>query len=234
MLKKRRIVSVLIFCVLIPIIVILGYFFLKGSQYYIVSLMIVVCSMFPFFYSLERKKLQVRELVVMASVIAIAVSSRAAFFFFAQVKPMCAVLVIAAISFGAEFGFVSAALAMFLSNFIYGQGFWTAFQMLAMGLTVFLCAALSKTFKVKNRFVLGAVSAVLCLVVYGIIADMSSVFMMATELSLSSVAAIYLSGLPFNLIHAVTTGVIVTAVQPVIGEKLERIKIKYGLFGEKE
>lgn len=225
--------SIIVLCVLIPAAVIGGYFLTKGQQYYLTSLIIIALSMLPFFLSLERKKLKTRELVIMASVIAIAVISRAAFFFLQQVKPMCAILIITSVAFGAEFGFVSGALTMLISNFIYGQGMWTPFQMLAMAMTVFLSAIVIRSFKIKNRFVVGIISGVFCFAVYGIIVDLSSVFMMLSEFNLKSILSIYLSGLPFNIIHGVTTGVIVILVQPEINEKLDRIKIKYGLFGEK-
>lgn len=231
---KRKLISVIILCLLLPMIVISSYFLAKGKQYYLVSVIVILLSMLPFFASLERKKLQTRELVITASVVAIAVASRAAFFFLPQVKPMCAVLIVTAMTFGAEFGFISGAMSMLISNFIYGQGMWTPFQMLGMGMTVFLTVLITKKVKTENRIVAGIVSALLCLVIYGGIVDLSSVFMMTSEKNMQSILAVYASGLPFNMIHAVTTGIIVTLIQPEISEKLERIKIKYGLFGEKE
>ena len=218
---------------IIPAAVVAGWFLTNGKQYYLLSLLVIAASMFPFFFSLERKKLQARELVITASVIAIAAASRSAFFFLPQIKPMCAVLIIAAVAFGAEFGFVSGALSMLISNFIYGQGMWTPFQMLGMGLTVFLCALIIRSFKIKNRIAVGIISGVMCFVVYGITVDLSSVFMMVSDYNLKSVLAIYASGIPFNTAHSITTAVIVALCQPPINEKLERVKIKYGIFNEK-
>lgn len=230
---RKRIISILILCLLIPAVVIAGFFLAKGKQYYLVSLLVIAISILPFMLSLERKKLQLRELVIISSVIAISVASRAAFFYLPNIKPMCAILIIAAISFGAEFGFTCGALSMLLSNFIYGQGMWTPFQMLAMGVTVFVCALIFRTFRIKNRFILGIVSGILCFALYGIIVDLSSVFMMVSEYNLRSVLSIYASGFPFNIIHGLTTGICITLFEPSVSEKLERIKQKYGLFGEK-
>ena len=147
---------------------------------------------------------------------------------------MCAVLIIAAFAFGAEFGFISGALSMLISNFIYGQGMWTPFQMMGMGITVFLCAVIIKTFKIKNRIIIGVISGVLCFFVYGIIVDLGSVFMMVSEFNLKSVLAVYSAGIPFNTVHSISTAVIVALIQPPVTEKLERIKIKYGIFAEGE
>ena len=146
----KKHLSVIVFCAVIPAAVIAGYFLTKGKQYFLLSLMIVCASLFPFFFSLERKRLKVRELVITASAVAAAVASRAAFFFLPNIKPMCAILIIFATVFGAEFGFVSGALSMLISNFVYGQGMWTPFQMMGMGIPVFLCAVIIKTFKIKK------------------------------------------------------------------------------------
>lgn len=229
----KKHLSVIIFCAVIPAAVIAGYFLTKGKQYFLLSLMIVCASLFPFFLSLERKKLKVRELVITASAVAAAVASRAAFFFLPNIKPMCAILIIFATVFGAEFGFVSGAISVLLSNFIYGQGMWTPFQMLGMGLTVFACAWLIRTFKIKNRLLLGAVSGALCFVIYGVVVDISSVFMMVSQFNISAILSVYLAGVPFNAVHGVSTAIMVAAAQPLISKKLERVKTKYGIFSEK-
>ncbi len=231
--SARKTASILIFCLLIPALVVTGYFLTKGREYYLLSLLIIAAAMIPFFLSLERKRLHTRELVITASVVAIAVASRAALFFLPQVKPMCAILIIAAIAFGAEFGFVSGALSILISNFIYGQGLWTPFQMMGMGTTVFLCALILRSFQTKSRWIIGIVSGALSFFVYGILVDSCSVFMMVSKFSLSSVLAVYSSGLPFNFIHGITTGVLTALLQPPVHEKLNRIKTKYGIFGEK-
>ncbi len=230
---KRKIFSIIMLCVAVPAVVFAGYFLAKGKQYYLVSLLVIFLSIFPFFYSLERKKLQTRELVITASVTAIAVASRAAFFYLPNIKPMCAVLVISAVVFGAEFGFICGALSMLLSNFIYGQGMWTPFQMLAMGLTVFVIALIIRNFKIKNRFVAGIISGIICTVLYGVIVDLCSVFMMVSDYNLKSILSIYSSGVPFNIMHGAATALIVAVFMPSITEKLQRIKIKYGIFNEK-
>lgn len=232
--SERKIFSIIILCAVIPAVVIIGWFLTSGKQYYLLSLLIIAVSMVPFFLSLERKKLRVRELVLTASVVAIAVASRGAFLFLPQIKPMCAVLIIASTAFGAEFGFISGALSMLISNFIYGQGMWTPFQMMGMGVTVFVCALIIRSFRINNRVIIGIISGILCFLLYGVIVDLSSVFMMLSEFNVKSIASIYLSGVTFNLIHGVTTGIITALIQPQINEKLERIKIKYGVFSEKK
>lgn len=50
---------------------------------------------------------------------------------------------------------------------------------------------------------------------------------------LRRILAVYSAGIPFNIIHSISTAVIVALIQPPVTEKLERIKIKYGIFAEK-
>ena len=75
---KRAWLTILILLILIPATI---WFFrnIGGRTYYLVSLLIIVYTMFPFFLVFEKRKPQARELVVLAVLCALAVASRAAF-----------------------------------------------------------------------------------------------------------------------------------------------------------
>lgn len=49
-------------------------------------------------------------------------------------------------------------------------------------------------------------------------------------LSLKSLKALYISGVPYDLVHAGTASIAAFFIGPSIIEKLERIKIKYGIY----
>ena len=145
---------------------------------------------------------------------------------------MCAVVIITAVCLGPQTGFICGVTAMFISNFIFGQGPWTPFQMLGMGAVGLAMGLIFHNRKLKeNRWILAITGGVLCFAVYGIIVDLSSVLMMATDFSLGEIAAIYASGVPFNLIHGATTAAVLLVAGKAFIEKLDRIKIKYGMFG---
>ncbi len=210
----------------------IGRSFLSGKEYYYpMALIIIIASCVPFFLSFEKKKPSARELVVIACMTALAVASRAAFYALPTVKPMCAIVIITAVALGAQNGFICGVLAMFASNFIFGQGPWTPFQMLGMG-AVGLAAGLifyEKKYS-RNRWLLAAAGGALCFALYGLIVDISSVLMLVTDFSLKQIAAIYASGFGFNLSHGITTAVVLFVAGNAFTEKLERIKIKYGMF----
>lgn len=232
-LKKNlaAIISAVVFAALAALTV-LGHIFLNGKQYYLTAVLMIAAVCIPFLVSFEKKKPNSRELVMLACLTAIAVASRAAFYSVPSVKPLCAVVIITAACLGAQTGFVCGVFSMFASNFIFGQGMWTPFQMLGMGAVGLLAGAIFYNRKIrKNRILLAASGAIMAAVIYGLIVDLSSVLMMATEFSVKQIAAIYASGIPFNLSHGATTGIVLLFLGKPMIDKIERIKTKYGLYG---
>jgi len=229
--RKTAVISAVTVFLLITVACI-GDEFLSGKEYYYpMALLIIIAVCLPFFISFEKSKPSARELVVLAGMAAIAVASRAAFYALPTVKPMCAIVIITAVCLGPQTGFICGVISMFASNFIFGQGPWTPFQMIGMGTVGLVMGAVFYKRKIcKNRILLAAVGGIICFAVYGLIVDISSVLMMTTEFSLKQILTIYASGLGYNISHGITTAVVLlVAGQPFI-EKLERIKIKYGMF----
>lgn len=202
-----------------------------GTRYYLTAAIIVVLALLPFVLSFEKHYPSARELAVLAVMIAMAVAARAAFYALPSVKPLGAIVVVTAVCLGPQTGFLTGAAAMLVSNFIFGQGQWTPFQMLGMGAVGLAAGYLFRIRALReNRVLLALCSGLLCLVLYGGIVDLSTVLIYSDGLTREKVLAVYATGLPFNLIHAGTmAAVLLIAGKPLI-EKLERIKVKYGLF----
>lgn len=207
--------------------------FFEGTRYcYIAAVVIILAACVPFFISFERGRPSARELTALAAMCAVAVASRAAFFALPTVKPMCAVVIIAAACFGAQSGFVAGAVSAFVSNFIFGQGVFTPFQMLGLGAVGFAAGVIFSNKRLRSsRIALSLIGGLLCFVIYGLIVDISSVLMMATSFSLDQILEIYASGVPFNASYAATTAVVLALIGEQFIEKLERLKIKHGMFG---
>lgn len=206
--------------------------FIGGKEfYYPMAVVIIAAACLPFFVSFEKRKPSARELVVLACMSAIAVASRAAFYALPTVKPMCAIVMITAVCFGPQTGFICGVISMFASNFIFGQGMWTPFQMLGMGAVALIMGIIFHNKKIRtNRILLAVIGGILAFAVYGLIVDLSSVLMFVTEFSLKQIFAVYASGLAFNVSHGVTTAVVLFIAGPAFIEKLDRIRIKYGMF----
>ncbi len=177
---------------------------------------------------LETKKISARQAVIIGVMTSIAVAGRCAFFMLPQVKPTAAVVVIAGAALGKERGFIVGALSMFVSNCIFGHGPWTLWQMLAMGLIGYLSGVIFLKRKTGVCWVAiyGFFSV---LILYGFIADFSGIMMLG-QVTLEGVVALYLTAVPFNLIHAVSTVAFLFVGYEFMMKKMDRIQKKYGVF----
>lgn len=204
-------------------------FFAQNVNFYVVSVVILIASMIPFFVSLEVKRISSREITLIATMIAIAVVGRVAFCLIPQVKPIAAVVIVSAICLGAERGFIIGSFSAFISNFIFGQGYWTPFQMVALGTVGLITGLIFKVVKV-NRITLSAVGFVLATVVYGIIVDLSTLFMAYGEnITLEAVLSVYGAGALFSLTFGIATAVFLFLFGMTFIRKFDRIKTKYNL-----
>lgn len=245
-LTKRTWMSVFMLFVAIPIIALTGYYLVDSDtnaigiwmqqvfgsrKYYFISLVIVICALVPFFMVFEGRKPQARELIVLATLAAIATAGRGAFFMIPHFKPMVAIVVISGISFGAESGFLVGAVTMIVSNFLFGQGPWTPWQMLTLGLIGFLSGILHRVGLLPvKRLSLCIYGFLVTIFIYGGIMNPASVVMSVYEITWESILAAYISGIPVDLVHASSTFIFLwVGAKPLI-EKLQRIKVKYGLL----
>lgn len=210
-------------------IVLWQFLFADSVNYYIVSVVILIASMLPFFVSYEQKKVTARDITLTATLIALAVVSRAAFYLVPQVKPIAAVVIVSAVCLGTHKGYIVGAFSAFVSNFIFGQGMWTPFQMVALGTVGLLAGLIFRWLKV-NRYTLSIVGFVLATVVYGAIVDMSTVLSAyGNNVTLKGALSIYASGAVFSLVFGGATAVFLFLFGMPFITKTERISKKYGL-----
>lgn len=204
-------------------------FLWKNRQYYLSSVILLILAIAMLFARFERRRPQVREIVILAVMTALAVAGRAAFYWAPQFKPVCAIVILTAVAFGAESGFMTGAAAGLISNFFFGQGPWTPWQMVSFGLVGYLAGMLFRGTAVKRTplLVYGFLSV---LIVYGIIMDTANVLMYSQAVTWPLLLASYVSGFAFNLIHAAATVVFLLLLQEPILSKLRRINTKYGIL----
>lgn len=236
--KGRKRQAVLWICVILAALITVGTgAVLRGKSYIVVSVLLVIYSLIPFFVSFESRKPQARELVVIAVMTALAVAARAAFVWLPNFKPMAAIVMVAGLGLGPSSGFMVGALSALVSNFIFGQGPWTPWQMLSFGLCGAVFGALGKkgvipqaAWSWKKKVVAGLVGGAFVLVIAGPLLDTSSVFMMLASITPEGVAAVYLAGIPVNALQAGATFLTLFLVGNAILERLARVRKKYGLL----
>lgn len=230
--------SLAIMVLLVPLAVVL--FTRLKQSFYLSGLTIIVLTIAAFFLHFESRKPQARELVLLAVLCALAVASRAAFGFVPHFKPMLAIVMLTGIAFGPEAGFLCGAISGFASNFIFGQGPWTPWQMFAYGIggmlagLLALCGILKKSPRAWRdggwRDILGlTVFGFLCiLLVVGPLLDTSTFFM--AGFSASSPLAVYLAGVPVNCVHGSAVALTMLLFGKPLLDRLRRIQIKYGMM----
>lgn len=201
----------------------------QNRQYYLSSVILLILAIAMFFARFERRRPQVREIVILAVMTALAVAGRAAFYWAPQFKPVCAIVILTAVAFNAEEGFMTGAAAGLISNFFFGQGPWTPWQMVSFGFVGYLAGLLFHGTEPKRAplLIYGFFSV---LIVYGLVMDTANVLMYSRTVSWQLLFASYASGFAFNLIHAGGTVVFLLLLREPVLSKLSRIKTKYGIL----
>ena len=229
-LSKRTLAAMFLIIMLIPLTLFVGTAYLGNRKYYFTALLILVETMLPFFLIFEGRKPQARELVLIASLCAMAVAGRAMFFMLPNFKPVMALTIIAGVAFGGETGFLVGAVTMLVSNIMFSQGPWTPWQMFAMGIIGFLAGILFRKGWLRRTKSALAVFGVLCgIIIYGGIMNPASALMVTPKINMGVILSYYVTGFPMDCVHGFSTALFLyLAAEPFL-EKLDRIKVKYGL-----
>lgn len=207
--------------------------FLLMRSYYVVAIFIIIISIAVFLWSFEKRKPKTREVVLLAVMAALAVVGRVAFFMTPQFKPCAAIIIITGIMFGKQSGFLCGVLTAFVSDFFFGQGPWTPWQMIAFGMIGLLSAVIFSGKRIKkahNKILISVYGFLVTFLLYGIIMDTATVFMYTDTPKLSTFIATYASGIFFNFVHGLSTFVFLFLISDVTLKKLERLKNKYNIF----
>lgn len=229
-LSKRTAVAAFLILLLIPLTIFIGVFYLRDRKYYFISLLIILETMIPFVMIFEERKPQARELVVIAVICALGVVGRSAFFMLPQFKPVAAMVIISGVAFGGESGFLVGAVTMFVSNMFFGQGPLTPWQMFAMGIIGFLSGVLfRKGVLRRDRISLAVFGGIVVFLVYGGIMNPASALTFQYKVTWPAIATSLVMGAPFDLIHGLATVFFLLVAGEAMLEKLDRIKVKYGL-----
>lgn len=229
--SKRTVFAGILILLIIPLTVFFGIYFLDDRKYYFISLLIILETLLPFFAVFENRKPQAKELVIISVLCGIAVAGRCAFFAVPEFKPVVAVVIVAGISFGGEAGFLVGSMTAFVSNFFFGHGQWTPWQMFAFGIIGFISGLLfGKEILPKTKISLSVYGFLSALIIYGGIMNAATVLMRTTAPNLKMFLAAAAIGLPMDFIHASATAFFLWFIAEPMLEKLERVKIKYGIL----
>lgn len=219
----------IIIIILIPLCIALGVIIFKDRKYNLISMIIAVLSCIPIFIVFEKGETSTRRIVIIAVMIAISVAGRVAFTALQGFKPVAAIVIITAIYLGAEAGFLTGSMSAIISNIYFGQGPWTPFQMFSWGMIGFIAGIpFMQKLLLKNRVVL-SIYGIFSGIIFSLIMDIWTTLSIDGIYNMKRYMAAVATSFPFMAIYAISNVVfLMLAVKP-FGEKLERIKTKYGI-----
>lgn len=219
----------IIIIILIPLCIALGVIIFKDRKYNLISMIIAILSCIPIFLTFEKGETSTRRIVIIAVMIAISVAGRVAFTALQGFKPVAAIVIITAIYLGAEAGFLTGSMSAIISNIYFGQGPWTPFQMFSWGMIGFIAGIpFMQKLLLKNRVVL-SIYGIFSGIIFSLIMDIWTTLSIDGIYNMKRYMAAVATSFPFMAIYAISNVVfLMLAVKP-FGEKLERIKIKYGI-----
>lgn len=210
--------------------VLAGIYLFDNQKYFIVSMLLVIYAMVPFFARFEYRSPKAREIVLLAVMITVGVVGRAAFFMLPNFKPLVAVIIISGVTLGRQAGFLVGAMSAFVSNFLFGQGPWTTWQMLAMAVIGYLAGLIFHRYGDRVKVLpLALFGGLATFFVYGAITDMWTILMMTSEPSMETALVVYGAAVPFNAVHAAATVIFILLLARPMVDKLGRVKTKYGM-----
>lgn len=224
----KRIISNLIVGALIIICILLGVVSFRDRKYNVVSILIALLACVPFYFAYERRRGNIRRMVILSTLIALSVIGRV-LVFVPGFKPVTAIVILTGMYMGAEAGFLCGSLSAILSNMFFGQGPWTPFQMLAWGSVGFIAGVPFTRKFLKNRITLslyGGMTGIL----YSLIMDIWTVLSFEGEFSISRYIVAITAAIPVTVEYAVSNVIFLWVLRKPIGEKLQRIKVKHGIF----
>lgn len=223
----KKVFSYLILCLLIPVSLLMSATVFGGKQYAFLTVSVAIFSCLPMFIAFEKKEHNTTRLILIAVMTALSVLGRFVFVMIPAFKPVTAMTVITALYFGPEAGFMTGSLTAVISNFYFGQGPWTPFQMFAFGMLGFFAGILAKPLKKSRLLLLGY--GVLAGVFYSLVLDVFSSLWQDNAFSWARYGAMLISSLPMTVIYAVSNVIFLLVLEKPIGEKLARIKTKYDI-----
>jgi energy-coupling factor transport system substrate-specific component len=174
----------------------------------------------------ERSRPPSQVVALVAALAALAISGRIAFAAFPNVKPTTDIVVFAGYALGPAPGFAVGALTGFVSNFWFGQGPWTPWQMAGWGLCGAMGAAVALGTRNASRFTLAAVCG-FAGIAYGLLLNFSLMATYGGDHSIQRFLALEARAIPFDLAHAIGNVAFALLAGPAMVRMLVRFRQRF-------
>ncbi len=191
-----------------------------------VSFLIVVGVIVAGFAWYERSRPPSQIVALVAALAALAIAGRIAFAAFPNVKPTTDIVIFAGYALGPAPGFAVGALAGLVSNFWFGQGPWTPWQMVGWGLCGILGALLALGVRNAGRYTLALVCG-LAAVGYGALQNFSLMATYGGDHSWRYFWVLEGRAIPFEIAHAAGNVALALVAGPAMIRMLVRFRRRF-------
>jgi energy-coupling factor transport system substrate-specific component len=174
----------------------------------------------------ERSRPPSQVVALVAALAALAIAGRIAFAAFPNVKPTTDIVVFAGYALGPAPGFAVGALAGLVSNFWFGQGPWTPWQMAGWGMCGVMGAGLALGVRNAGRLSLAAVCG-LAGIAYGVLLNFSLMATYGGDLSLERFLTLEARAIPFDVAHVVGNVAFALLAGPAMVRMLTRFRQRF-------
>jgi energy-coupling factor transport system substrate-specific component len=174
----------------------------------------------------ERSRPPAQVVALVAALAALAIAGRIAFAAFPNVKPTTDIVVFAGYALGGAPGFAVGALTALVSNFWFGQGPWTPWQMVGWGLCGVLGALLALGTRNASRLVLAAVCG-FAGIFYGALLNFSLMATYGGDLSWRHFLVLEARAIPFDVAHVLGNVVLALVAGPAMVRMLIRFRERF-------
>ena len=197
-------------------------------------LLVVVLVLALFFAGYEASRPALRQIMPTLVLAALAAAGRILFAAVPDFKPVSAIAIIAGATLGRRNGFMVGALAALTSNFFFGQGMWTPWQMYAWGAVGYVGGALADAGVFRRRdsrvrtwalVVCGFASGLL----YGAIINTYDVIGFVQPLTWAGAIARVAAAVPYDVVHGAATAIFLVALYGPWTRRIDRVVQKFAL-----
>ena len=192
--------------------------------------LLAAVSCLPYYFKYEKKKPQTREHVVLAVMTALTVISRMIFAPVPGFKPVAAMTAVCGMAFGRESGFLCGSLSAFISNFFFGQGPWTPFQMIAWGSIGWFAGILNKDGRMEKHKISAVVFGIAAGIWFSLVMNLWVMTGAGEEIQWIRYGIIWVTSLPVTIEYCVSNVLFLWILIPGFMKRLNRVKYKYGFF----
>lgn len=204
------------------------------EQTALLMLAVVVLVLAIFFAGFEASRPALRQIMPTLTLAALAAAGRILFGPIPDFKPVSAIAIIAGATLGHRNGFMVGALAALTSNFFFGQGMWTPWQMYAWGMVGYAGGALARagafdradgTVRMPALVAAGFASGML----YGAIINVYDIVGFVQPLTWVGAVARLATAVPFDAVHGLSTSLFLAVLYRPWCHRINRVVRKYGL-----